>query len=214
MRKFGSFLICGAFLFGGVALVEGQPAAQPKGGFGGFGGGAGRQSALTLLNNEQIKKELNITEEQLDKLPAEVLNAIAKVLNDKQFKRLKQIELQQRGNNAFKDEKVQKALGISSEQVKSIESILADSAKETAELFKGGAKGGFGKGGFGGNTEKLDKIRTEAKEKIYGVLSKEQRKTWREMVGDEFKMERPQFGGFGNKKGTDPKKAEPKKTDI
>lgn len=206
MRKFGMFLVCGAILFGSVAWVEGQGGAQPKGG---FGGGTARQNALTLLNNEQIKKELNITEEQLDKLPAEVLNAIAKVLTDKQFKRLKQIEIQQRGTGAFKDEKVQKALGISSEQAKSISSILEDSTKETTELFKGG-KGGFGKGGLAGYTEKLEKIRTEAKEKIYGVLSKEQRKTWRDMIGEEFKMERIQFGGFG-KKGTDPKKAEPKK---
>ncbi len=203
MRKFSLFLVSATLILGSVALVEGQPGGQPRGGFGG-GFGGGRQSALTLLNNDQIKKELNITEEQMDKLPAEVLNAISKVLTEKQFNRLKQIELQQRGNNAFKDEKIQKALGLSSDQAKSIVSILDDSAKESAELFKGAAKGG-GKGGFGGITEKMTKIRTEAKEKIYGVLSKDQRKTWREMVGEEFKMERPQFGGFGKKK------AEPKK---
>jgi len=220
MRKLGWFLTCSFLILGSVALVDGQ---QPGGGgFGGFGGGFGAapgSAPLTLLNNKDVKKDLDITDEQLEKLPAEVLVAISKVLNEKQYNRFKQIELQTRKNSAFKDPGVQTALSMTAEQKKSIASILEEEAKDIAELqpkFGGGAggkggKGAGGKGGFGGfgkeNQEKQDTVRKEAKEKIYTVLSKDQRKTWRELIGEEFKFTpAPAFGGFGKDKKVDPKK--------
>src|SRR5262245_37664557 len=100
MRKLGFAISSGAVLLMAVALVDGQQP-QPKGG--GFGGGGGfgafapapGTTSLNLLNNKDVKKELDLTEEQLAKLPDEVLVAISKVMNEKQFKRFKQIELQQ-----------------------------------------------------------------------------------------------------------------------
>jgi Spy/CpxP family protein refolding chaperone len=199
MRKLSFLLVSGAFLVMSASWVDGQPGGdKKKGGFGGggFGGGQGN-SPLTLLNRADVKKELEVSDEQMEKLPAEVMIAISKVLNPKQFTRFKQLDLQKQGNNAFKDAVVQKQLNVNEDQKKSIATILDDSQKEVAELFKGGAGGG-GKGGFGkGNTEKLDGIRKEAKEKIYNVLTKEQRKGWREMLGEEFKFEQTGFGGFG-----------------
>lgn len=207
MRKFGWFITCGIMILGSVTFVDGQ--FQPGGGFGGFGGG--QQTPLNILNRAEVKKELDVTDEQLEKIPAEVLVAISKVLNEKQFKRFQQIELQNRKNAAFKDAKVQEALKMTDDQKKTVLSILEDETKEIAELFKAGGKGG--KGGFGGfgkgSTEKADNIRKEAKTKIYEtVLSKTQRTAWRELVGEEFKFQ--QFGGFGGTGGkgkkTDPKK--------
>ncbi|MSQ94013.1 MAG: hypothetical protein EXR98_05590 [Gemmataceae bacterium] len=209
MRKFGFFCIGALLLLVSVVWVEGfSQDKKGTGGFGGFGGGGGLQTGVNLLTRADVKKELEVTDEQLEKLPAEVMIAISKVLSDKQFKRFKQVDLQKQGNNAFKAAAVQKQLNVNEEQKKSIATILEDSAKETTELFKGGGKGGFGKG----NTEKVEGIRKEAKEKIYNVLTKEQRKGWREMIGEEFKFEQTGFGGFGGfgtKKGTD-KKAPPK----
>ena len=129
--------------------------------------------------------------------------AIGKVLNEKQLKRFKEIELQQRGNNAFKDDAVQKNLKMTAEQKKSIESVIEDSNKERTELVKGIAGGG----GFKGIQEKLDTLQKDSREKIYTVLSKDQRKAWRDMIGEEFKLERATFGGgnFG-KKGANKKK--------
>src|SRR5437763_549237 len=129
MRKFVLFLTCSFLIMGSVALVEGQPGGGKKA----FGGG--QQSPLTLLNRPEVKKELEITDEQSEKLPAEVMLAIGKVLNDKQMKRFKQIELQTRGNNAFTDKVVQKELKMSDEQTKSVASLIEDSNKEIAELF-------------------------------------------------------------------------------
>ncbi len=206
MRKYGFFFAGAAILGLSAVLVDGLQG-QPKGGGGGGGGGGG--NVLTLVNNKDVKKELNITDEQAAKIPAEVLAALGKVLDEKQLKRLKQIQVQQMGNNAFKDAGVQKELNLTAEQKTSIDGILEVQTKELAE-FKGGF-GGFGKGKGGadaakGNAEKADKVRKEATEKINGVLTKTQRATWREMTGEEFKFAAPTFGGgnFGKKK--DPNK--------
>jgi len=201
MRKLGWFIMCSIMILGSVTVVDGQ--FQPGGGFGGFGGG-GQQTPLNVLNRADVKKELDITDEQLAKLPAEVLVAISKVLNDKQFSRFKQIELQNRKNNVFKDAAVQTALSMTAEQKKSIGSILDDEAKEIAELQPKFGKGGGGD--FKGALEKQNNVRKESKEKIYTVLTKDQRKTFRELVGDEFKFTQG-FGG-GAKKANPKKDAE------
>lgn len=200
MRKFGLFLGAALVIMLSVALVEGQQQDKKGkggggGGFGGLFGGGQASSPLTLLQRAEVKKELEVSDEQMEKLPAEVMVAISRVLNDKQFKRFKQIDLQQKGNRAFKDETIQKELNMNEEQKKNVNSIVDDANKQLAELRKGGGGGGFG--GFNkGNQEKIDTINKETKEKIYTVLSKEQRKTWREMVGEELKLSTG-FGGFG-----------------
>lgn len=211
MRKFTAFLACGALLLMSVAWVEGQQEKKQGGGGGGFGGMFGRggpTNPYDLLVRADVKKELDVTEDQMDKLPDEVMVAISKVLNEKQFKRFKQLDLQKKQNAAFKDAAVQKELKMTEEQKKNILTILADETKEVGELMpKGG--GGFGKkgggGDFKGTQEKIETIHKDAKEKIYMVLSKDQRKTWRDMIGEEFKFTQG-FGfggGFGKKKDAD-----------
>jgi hypothetical protein len=200
MRKIGFVISSSAVLLMAVTLVDGQQP-QPKGG-GGFGGFAPAPGTapLNLLNRAEVKKELELTDEQLAKLPDEVLVAISKVLNEKQLKRFKQIDLQQRGNRAFADATIQTALKISDEQKKNIASILEDATKDINEAKGKGGFGGFGKGG----NEKVEKINAETKDKILTVLTKTQRKEWREMVGDELKLTTGfgaggGFGGFGKK---------------
>src|SRR5205823_4086354 len=110
MRKYGLFLASAlVMVLMSVALVEGQGGDKKKvgGGFGAFGGGGGN-NPINLFNNADVKKALDITEAQTEKLPAEVMVAIGKVLDEKQFKRFKEIDLQKKGNNAFKDKAVQK----------------------------------------------------------------------------------------------------------
>src|SRR5262245_27735891 len=104
MRSLGKLALAlsGAFLF--VTLVGGQ---QPGGGGkfgGGFGGGGGGNTdPLALLRNDSVKKELGLTEDQTAKLPDAVRKALADVLDAKQQKRLREIELQQKGTNALAD---------------------------------------------------------------------------------------------------------------
>ena len=187
MRKFGLLVVSGAVILMSVAWVEGQPG----GGRGVIGGG--KASPLTLLNREDVKKELNLTEAQLEKLPPEVLKAIKNVLDETQFKRFKQIELQQRGNTAFKDETLQTALKMTADQKKSVSSLLEDADKEIKDLQPKFGKGGKGTD-FKSALEKQENVRKEAKEKIFGVLTKDQRKTYRELIGEEFKFATPTFG--------------------
>lgn len=202
MRKFGLFLGTAALLmFISVAWVEGQGGQKGKGGgFGGFGGFGG--DPYSLFTRSDVKKELEITDDQVEKFNAEIMVTAGKVLSEKQFKRFKQIDLQKKGNNAFKDKTVQKLLKMSGEQVKNINGVLDDSTKALGEI-KGGGFGGGGKDA----QEKREAIRKEAKEKIMTVLSKDQRASWREMVGEEFKFQQPNFGGGGfGKKKDEPKK--------
>ena len=196
MRRFGLFLSVGAGLFLALGVAGGQQP-QGRGGFGGGGafggrfGGAAQADPLSLLRNPQVKKELELTDEQMEQVPDAVMKALAGVLNDKQVKRLRQISLQQRGSSAFKDAKVQKELNITDDQAKNIDTVLDDARKEMAEAFKGAG------GDFGGMREKLQNLRTETDEKVLGVLSSEQRKAWKQLVGEEFKLEQPTFGGAG-----------------
>lgn len=191
MRVVGRSMMALAAAFVVVGLVGGQ---QPGGfGRGGFGGGA--QDAVSLLRLEQVKKELGVTDEQVEKIPAAVLKALGGVLDEKQMTRLRQIELQQRGSQAFLDASVQKQLSITAEQSANIKTILDDSRKELAEIFKD-AKGG----GFQGLQEKSAAVRKETTEKVQGVLTADQKKAYKQMLGDEFKLENRGFGG-GNFKG-------------
>jgi hypothetical protein len=180
-----------------VGLVIGQqPGGFGKGGFGAFGKGAGSDPAL-LLNRADVKKELNVSDEQLKKVPDAVLKALGDVLTPDQLKRLKQINLQVRGAQALNDPNVQTALKMTDEQKDSLKTILSDFEKEIREVAAE-AKGG---GNFQGVQEKMTTLRKETQEKAMGVLNSDQKKAWKEMVGEEFKMEQGFGGGFGGKKG-------------
>lgn len=196
MRKMSAIL---ALFISGLGLAG--VASGQIGGGGGFGGGGNRNDPLTLLNNPSVKKELDITDEQGKAIPDAVMKALSGVLNEKQYARFKQIELQQRGTAAFSDEKVQSALKMTSAQKDNIKTILEDSRKEMREAFQGGGKGSF---------EKLDNLRKETTEKVQGVLTSDQKKAWRDMTGETFKIERQGFGGggFGRKGGDNTKKKE------
>jgi hypothetical protein len=194
MRAVGRSLAALAAAFVVVGLVGGQ---QPGGfGKGGKGGGGAGLDAYALLRIDQVKKELGVTDEQMEKIPAAVLKGLSDVLDQKQLTRLKQIELQQRGSQAFLDPLVQKQLKITTEQSGSIKTIIDDSRKELAEIFKE-AKGG----GFQGIQEKMAAARKETNDKVQGVLSADQKRAYKDMLGDEFKLEQKGFGGGGKGKG-------------
>jgi hypothetical protein len=199
MRVVGRSLVALAAAFVVVGLVGGQ---QP-GGFGGFGkGGIGAaQDAASLIKLDQVKKELNITDEQVQRIPGALLKALGGVLDEKQMTRLRQIELQQRGTQAFLDASLQKELKITPEQSGNIKTILDDSVKERTEILAE-AKGG----GFQGAQEKLTALTKETTEKIQGVLTADQRRAYKGMLGEEFKLEMKGFGGKGGGKGKNKKK--------
>jgi len=191
MRFVGRSLAIFAAAFLVVGLVGGQQPGQKGKGFGGGKGAALDAAALVKL--DQVKKELSITDEQTEKIPAAILKGLAGVLDAKQVTRLRQIELQQKGNRALLDTGVQSELKISPEQAGNIKTILADNQKEVGELMAE-AKGG----GFQGIQDKITALNKETGDKLDGVLTADQRKAYKQMLGEEFKLEQKGFGGgFG-----------------
>jgi Spy/CpxP family protein refolding chaperone len=194
-----------------VCLVGGlaTPAlAQPPGG---FRGGPG-----FLLMNSGVQKELKLTDDQVKKirdalakvredlkddleklgdrdLPREDraklmakvneanTKALAGILKADQAKRLKQITLQTRGAQAFSDPEVQKALKLDDGQKDKLRKIAQESGQKMRELFQGG-------GDMQEVMKKIAELRKETMTKAAGVLTDEQKKTWKEMTGTPFEL--------------------------
>ena len=180
MRKLGLMLGTFALVLVAVGFVTGQQQPQRKFGggfqFGGFGGKGGG-GLIGLINLPEVKKELEITDEQLEKVPDAVQKALGDVLNDKQLKRLRQIDLQQRSARALLDAKVQKELKITAEQGDNIKTLLDDSVKEQQELFKEAKDSGA----FQVLPDKITSLNKETTEKVQAVLSADQRKQYKQM---------------------------------
>lgn len=183
MRVRGLMLATMILGFLAVGLATGQPGPFP------FGGGPGGGDLTSLIRNPGVRKELNLTDEQAAKIPDALLKALEGVLDKDQMKRLRQIELQQRGPRAFAEAKVQETLKFTEDQKDKVKTILDEIGMEMREIFKA-AKGGD----FKGIREKTETLQKEASEKLTGVLSAEQKRAWKQLLGEEFKMER--FGGF------------------
>jgi hypothetical protein len=180
-----------------LALVAGPAAAQrPQGGggrgggFGGFGGfGPGGQQGigglLQLLQNKSVQQELKLDEDEVAKIPDAVMAALEKSLKPEQYKRLKQIQIQQQGPRAFLDAKVQKELKITNDQKEQLQTVMRDAMEGMRDLFQGGGGGDF--------REKMNKYNKDTVKKMTSVLNADQKKQWRDMVGEPFevKFDRP-----------------------
>lgn len=194
-----------AVLAGGLVGL----ALAQRGGGRGFGG--------MLIRNESVQKELNLSAEQIEKLNAALdkVNAnhkderdklkdlpkedrfkqgqkvfqaineesrkeVAKILDDKQMKRFRQIELQAAGPRAFTLPEVQKNLKLTDDQKTKMKEISDDAGQKRRELIQGG---------FNEETRnKMTELNKETMEKTLGVLTAEQKKTWKEMTGKPFQV--------------------------
>jgi Spy/CpxP family protein refolding chaperone len=126
---------------------------------------------------QEIAKEMNTETEK----------SLKGILNADQQKRLKQLELQQRGADALTDAEVEKTLNLTAEQKDKIKTIREDSGKEMREIFQNAA------GNFQEAMTKIQTLRKETTEKATSVLTDVQKKSWKEMTGApfEFKLRRP-----------------------
>jgi Spy/CpxP family protein refolding chaperone len=146
----------------------------------------------------------DVPEDQRMEKAGEIMRAQAKdyykaaagVLDDKQIKRLKQIDIQQQGTRALSDPDIQKGLKITDEQKKKILAISEEQGKKMRELFGGG---------FNEETrKKMADLRKETEDKVNAVLTDDQKKTLKEMKGEPFeiKFERRPGGGAGGDRRT------------
>jgi hypothetical protein len=108
--------------------------------------------------------------------------AVKDIIKEDQMKRIKQIQLQQRGLRAFEDAEVVKTVKITDDQAKDIKAISDEVSKERAALFPMGQRPAEGA------QEKMAKINTEAKEKVVKMFSADQKKAWEELTGKPFEI--------------------------
>ncbi len=113
---------------------------------------------------------------------AEAYTALGDVLKPDQTKRLKQIELQQRGYQAFTDAEVRKVLGLTEAQTQSIAKLVREADAARGQLFQGG---GFQQGG----REKMEAMRKETTTKVQAVLNDTQKSAWKELTGAPFEVQ-------------------------
>jgi hypothetical protein len=189
------------------------------------GGGIGM-----LLNNESVQKELKLDSDQVAKAKeavrkvaeehqgdfaklrdlspeerrakaqevmestsADMVKAISEILNKNQMARLKQIDLQRAGAAAFTRADVADALKLTADQKSKISTILEDARQEMRQSWQEG------------NRQKLEEIHKEANVKAAAVLSDDQKKAWKEMTGEPFHIQMPNFpGGQRRRPGTAP----------
>ena len=189
-----------------------QPGAANGGGERRGGGGRGGGSIAFFVRNEQIVKELGLTEDQVKKITAAVpegmrdmsdedrAKAVTKleadvkaVLTPAQNKRIGEIRLQMSGTRALTQPEVVKELGLSEEQVKNIEAALEVPRPEGGGQTPGGEQPSDEERAK--RREALMKAREAANAKALAVLTAEQKKRWDAMLGKKFEFQMPQGGG-------------------
>jgi hypothetical protein len=126
------------------------------------------------------------------------------VLKKDQIERLKQIDHQVMGVNAFTDPTVAESLKLTDSQKTSIKGISSEFQKESRELRqeafgKGGKGGGFDPEKFGDFQKKSQKLQKEFVAKAIDVLDADQKKTWKSLIGEPFDTSKL-MQGFGNRK--------------
>jgi hypothetical protein len=208
------------FLAAGLAALLASPAFAQGRRQGGRG--FGPPSGVQLLTNKSVKEELKITDEQtkkaedaakdlqdkfqskfrdargdMEKMAALMKErseasskAVGEILKTEQLKRFKQIELQIAGFRALTQEAVQKDLKLTDDQKKAVDELSKDVQKESRELRMAA---GMDRDKQAEATKKIEALNTKAMETAAKALTDDQKKAWKEMVGEkfEFKPDQP-----------------------
>lgn len=196
------FTVC--VTLGLTTIVLGQQERQP----------AQPDPLGPILSNPDVKRELKLSEDQLAKLKTSLgkvmekyrdtftksqrlsseeqqkifksLNedshkAIAGVLDDKQMKRFKQIQWQLSGIDALQDPELQKDLKLSDDQKKKLESVFNEASKKMQDMIQRQER----------SREKYEALAKDVDERANGVLTGEQKKSLKELMGPRFEMRQP-----------------------
>jgi chromosome segregation ATPase len=119
---------------------------------------------------QQLNQEMN----------ASALKAAGEFLKPEQLTRLKQINNQLRGAQAFSDPEIQKKLNLSDSQKSDIQSIAQESQQEMRTIFQ------ENQDDREAAMKKIAELRKTTLTKVEGKLNDEQQKTWKELIGAPF----------------------------
>lgn len=116
---------------------------------------------------------------------------IKEILNDSQYKRYREIDLQVQGATAVLRPEIGQKLGITDEQREQIHRILEENRPQPPQ------------GGQGERPDpsQMEKKREELNRKVLAVLTADQRSTWNSMIGKPFKLTQQGFGPGGPGRG-------------
>jgi flagellar biosynthesis/type III secretory pathway chaperone len=139
------------------------------------------QGTLAKLQDLPQEERRGKAQELNRAISNETLTALGDTLKPEQIKRLKQIELQAGGAQAFARAEVQQALNLTSDQKEKIKTINDGATAQMRDLFQGGNAQGA--------QEKLAALRKETLGKVQSVLTADQVKTWKDLTGDPFEVQ-------------------------
>jgi len=106
---------------------------------------------------------------------------VGKVLRPAQFKRIKQIQVQGAGLDAFLQPAVQKELKLSTEQKDKVKDAARAYRKASEEIEKGTDADAVRK--------KRAALREETMKNLVALLTEEQQKKWKDMTGEPFQLD-------------------------
>ncbi len=202
-----------------VAQGPGPGGQRQRGQGAGMGMGQGPLLAIGLLQRPDVQKELNLTDEQKQTLAEKlsglrqqpgqrgerrergdqrrgggdqradqqrIAGAIKEVLNDKQFERFQQLVLQRAGPSAIAGPDVAKQLSLTEKQqteIRDIQRASGEKARAAMQEARGDREA------MRGIREKMQASREAAGKQILGLLTAEQQKKWKSLLGKPFKFE-------------------------
>jgi hypothetical protein len=146
-----------------------------------------QETMKTFEKIQELKPEEREKEMQSHrKKSREELSALLKeTLKAEQLKRLQQLELQQERPHVLGRPEIRQGLKITDEQMKQFMRIIREMQKKIEPLMKEAQSGGNPEG----IRPKVLKIRNEYADKLEALLSDEQKKKWKEMVGQPLDLD-------------------------
>jgi hypothetical protein len=168
-----------------------------------FGGGKGGGGKGGL--SPEMQEKMAAATAEINKV---AFKDLGEILKKEQIERLKQIDRQYLGVNAFTDAETAASLKLTDTQKTSIKGISEDLGKDRREIMteagfggKGGGKGGFDPEKMAEVNKKVQKVQKEYVGKVVDLLNDEQKKTWTTLIGAPFDVSKiPLFGGPMKKK--------------
>lgn len=165
-----------------------------------FSGGAGFGGGQNLSDEERTKQRDKFAE-SMKKATEKFQPKVNEILDAAQRDRLKQIQLQWSGPQAFQNAEVVAALKLSKDQQEKLASITKEFGEKQTALFpRGGQAGGGGeRPNFEEMQKKMGELTAARDKELAGVLTADQTAQLEKLKGKEFA--RPAFGGFGGGRG-------------
>jgi Spy/CpxP family protein refolding chaperone len=212
-----------------ASVSYGQPG-RGRGGFGGgFGGFGGGSSGLELIGDENVRKELDLVEDQVAKLREigeqmrDDMRGAFEGVNFQDFRDLSEEEREAR--MAPIREKMQK---VTENAQKEIDQVLLPHQRERlkqivvqSNIRRQGTSGALTSGALADELKitpeqvealrakqqevqeemrkEIEQLQAEAREKVLSVLTAEQRAKLNSLMGNPIEFAPPQFGGFGGR---------------